>query len=167
MSNCSSPPSMKWNQHPVIATVLWILGTETTSTGNNETERNSYSSQGKLNVIWKDEQGGSINEYFSQVQTPLGGQNPTSTSLSSSASNNRNSTGTQLLPTAFQSQESTGGGSPMRRATAASTSLSQHNQPDSSSIPVDITTPSPQWGFYVPITPPQQESYARQTETAQ
>lgn len=165
MSNTSTPPSMKWNQHPVIATVLWILGTETTTTGNNETDRNSnYSSQGKLNVIWKDEQGGNINEYFNQIQSH-NGQNTTSTSLSSSSSS-RNNTGAQLLPSAFQSQES-GSGSPMRRATAASSSLSQHNLPDNGSIPVDITTPSPQWGFYVAITPPQQDSYARQTETAQ
>lgn len=121
----------KWNQHPLISTVLWILGTDECKVEN--IDRNC---SGNSNVLkWKDEGGGNINEFFSQVQC-------------SEASSKRTVTETQLQPGASQFLQE-----------KKSNVLSKQNQVTESDPSNNDYTPSPQWGFYVPITPPQQEMF--------
>jgi len=122
--------AMKWNQHPVIATVLWILGSSSehqhpSSLGRSQSESENGSSSGKLNVLWKDEHGGNIVEFVSQVQRSAG-------ELMDGTAG-----GTQLYPRSVEDQRRLGG-------------ENSH----------DDTEPSPQWGFYIPITPPQQEMFS-------
>lgn len=113
----------KWTQHPVISTVLWMLGTETSNTDVHD--KNS-TSNGKLNILtWKDDHGGNITEFMNQVQT---NDNTPSTSEVDTA---------VLSPTAISSQQ----------------------QQDRDDKPPDYA--SPQWGFYVSITPPQEKFSVR------
>jgi len=170
MSNTSTPPSLKWNQHPVIATVLWILGTEHSAKNgiNNENEKSAnFNSQGKLNVIWKDEQGGNINEYISQVQSNNSHYPSSSSSKTTVASNlSRQSAAAQLFPT-FQSAQLDENSTitPDSTAAFAAQQTNNVNPQNNGDNPVyDATTPSPQWGFYVPITPPQQDSFSRRPD---
>lgn len=119
---------VKWNQHPVIATVLWILGSSEHGVspvlGKSQSESESGSSNGKLNVLWKDEHGGNIVEFVSQVQR---------------SGDPMDNLGTQLYPRSLEEQR--------RR---------QNQEGDD----IIDASPSPQWGFYIPITPPQQEMFS-------
>ena len=127
------PSVVRWNQHPVISTVLWILGTnETASLDPNDKNNNS---NGKLNVLtWKDDHGGNINEYMLQVQS--GGE-----AASSSRPNNMDE---EVVLSPKVSQEDT-----------------VRNGEQQEDIQHADQYPSPQWGFYVPITPPQQEMHGK------
>eukprot|EP01031_Cornospumella_fuschlensis_P036881 gene36881-44744_t len=60
----SKKNNVQWNQHPLISTVLWILGTELSQEQVEKPSRNGSHN----NVCWKDEQGGNINEYISHIQ---------------------------------------------------------------------------------------------------
>jgi hypothetical protein len=127
--------SLKWNQHPVIATVLWILGSTENgiipALGKSQSESESGSSNGKSGVLWKDEHGGNIVEFVSQVQR---------------SGEHMDGLGTQLYPRSLEEQR--------RRQTQDG-----NNNGDSNNEIVDAS-PSPQWGFYIPITPPQQEMFS-------
>lgn len=117
----------KWSQHPVISTVLWMLGTEMSNMDVNDKNNNS---NGKLNILtWKDDQGGNISEFMNQVQT------------SDNTPMNSEGDTTVLSPTV----------------------ASQYQQQQQGSEQPDSQLPdyaSPQWGFYVSITPPQQEKFS-------
>mmetsp|Transcript_31781 Transcript_31781/g.53610 ORF Transcript_31781/g.53610 Transcript_31781/m.53610 type:complete len:189 (-) Transcript_31781:684-1250(-) len=133
-----------WNQHPVISTVLWILGTAPGSSDSKDPSNcrniaDSTSGGGGM-LKWKDEKGGNINEIISH---------PAQTESTSSAPA-ESKEDTLLVP-------------------CASRELSQQSQQQQSSQDYDPYlngdyTPSPQWGFYVPITPPQQEMFAQQQQ---
>lgn len=126
--------AQRWNHHPLISTVLWMLGSEGTETPESQA---SSSSQTKLNVVWKDQQGGSINEYITQIQHA---QHREGSSRSESDQG-----GVQLYPRTFHAHENHGD--------------SYHSERGRSSDQFDIVNESPQWGFYVPITPPQQDVF--------
>jgi hypothetical protein len=139
-------PTLRWNQHPLISTVLWILGTEQ----NGESDSKTLS-QTKMSVLWKDEHGGSINEYFSQIQQINEG--------SSSRRGNSPLPPAQLFPRTFLAQE------PDPLIDSANIDPSNlHSSTDNEQIIIDE---SPQWGFYVPITPPQQEMFAHFSKEVQ
>lgn len=151
--NSSNNPAVKWNQHPVISTVLWMLGTDQDSTQSSDRTNNAGSSNGKLNGLkWKDERGGSINEYFSQIQH----QPSTDTIVA-------DKTQTQLHPGASLHHHTSNTDDLTKYCTSQSTALpNRHECHDRDSC--SELTPSPQWGFYVPITPPQQEMFHAHAE---
>lgn len=124
-----SKSNAKWSQHPVISTVLWMLGTEMSNLDVNDKNNNS---NGKLNILtWKDDQGGNISEFMNQVQT------------SDNTPNNSEGDTTVLSPTALASQQQ------------QNQQFQQNSEHEGQ--PPDYA--SPQWGFYVSITPPQQEKF--------
>jgi hypothetical protein len=208
---------LRWNQHPVIATVLWMLGTDLensngsqngsvkgTSSPAHELHPSSMThstSSGKLNVLWKDEHGGNINEYFNQIQPATPNANPNVSSSSStttsapSSSSASSKSGSQIprsqstLEEALslssmsisqsqsRSNDKESDNSNSNRNNAAAVVLLPREYPPPSSFyyddpedheggnyydnnPGDDIYQSPQWGFYVPITPPQQEMFA-------
>lgn len=143
-SNNTGGSLMRWDQHPVISTVLWIFGTNNQGTNgtSNETISNSVDSSNSSQVrfaqigsdhhlTWKDQHGGNIHEYFSQVQIA-------NDEDGGSSKNNRESAH-QLPPSSMQSNKN------------VNSDLADVN-------------PSPQWGFYVPITPPQEMFHQYQKE---
>jgi hypothetical protein len=114
-----------WIKHPVISTVLWILGT-VPDKGSPMRGDNSSGSLAGGTLKWKDETGGNMNEYYSHAQTDA------------PDTNERKEEETQLKP-----------------------GVSRRNSGDAgvngTISPAGDYTPSPQWGFYVPITPPQEQ----------
>jgi hypothetical protein len=142
--------------HPIISTVLWIMGSENkdapvAATSNRAKRRNS----GERNSIsWKmDENGGDIMEFINGVQ---------GLSLSNADNGASSAESTQLLPrspkpladgveTGVTNNENTADGS----ATSASTA----DATVGSVLPSPLGTPSPQWGHFVAITPEQQEKF--------
>ena len=72
---------VRFNQHPVISVLFWILGTESnlhvndTYNNNNNINNNHFVDNDVQHIPhiigtlkWKDDQGGNINEYISKVQ---------------------------------------------------------------------------------------------------
>lgn len=139
--NSEPKNSLNWNQHPLISTVLWILGTETISPDHNlypndisyMNPQDNQNSHGKFNVLWKDQHGGNINEYLNKVQ-----------SMENAESKSKTTKATQLNPTVSYNE--------------AKTQVEDKNGDG------NIQNQSPQWGFYVPITPPEQEAFARMNQ---
>ncbi len=151
--------NLKWNQHPVIATVLWILGTDATTSANLNKSTSGESEKSNA-VVWKDETGGSISEYFNQIQ-PSSSMNRSEAvttdlpvqlgNISLQQQENNPSISNPLAGPAVLSSGSSNG--------TGSTYSSQDHYMDNENG-VDINA-SPQWGFYVPITPPQQEMFVK------
>jgi hypothetical protein len=121
----------KWNQHPVISTVLWALETATIGASKKENVAPVTSA-----LKWRDEEPSgkcSLNEYIN-VKPPA--DQPEIKAAEE---------GTQLRPNATRQDH-------------------EHFIPgrqydNENGGPADYT-PSPQWGFYVPITPPQAEMFS-------
>ena len=127
---------VRFNQHPVISVLLWILGTEsnlhvndTYNNHNNNTVMHHFVDNDVEHIPhiigtlkWKDDQGGNINEYMSQVQ------------LTSQES--KKETITQLKPESAKEEN---------RRLVKSDSDDKSCDIDDNSIYSD----SPQWGFYV------------------
>jgi hypothetical protein len=123
----------KWTQHPVISTVLWAL--ETATIGSTKKEVSPTPSALK----WKDEGSGgntSLNEYISHVQPP---KEPSVSRMEEEAP--------QLRPGAS------------RKRQEFERNMPERAEDVEGGGPADYT-PSPQWGFYVPITPPQAEMFS-------
>lgn len=136
MAADSKVSSFKWNQHPLISTVLWVLGTDS---GKIE---NTPSGNPPSTLKWKDEGAGtnsSLNEYINHVQPPL---EPKSVVTRVEEEE------TQLRP----------GASYYRHEVEKR--VNDHPEDCEVGGPADYT-PSPQWGFYIPITPPQSEMFSQ------
>lgn len=121
----------KWNQHPVISTVLWALETATSGTSKKEQVPPTTSA-----LKWRDEEPSgksSLNEYIT-FKPPVEQPAPKAAEE-----------GTQLRPNAT-------------RADPEQFYSAQTHDNDKGG-PADYT-PSPNWGFYVPITPPQAEMFS-------
>jgi len=135
MMTADSRNDYKWTQHPIISTVLWAV--ESATGGANKKEAPPPTSS---TLKWKDDQAvgnNSLREYISQVQLPY---EPSTEAREEEPS-------TQLRP----------GASRNRLADYDQDVMDNHL--DCENGPAEVTT-SPQWGFYVPITPPQPEMYA-------
>lgn len=136
----SNRNGLKWTQHPLISTVLWALGTD--AARNDKPEQVPTSSTLK----WKDEGSGvnnSLNEYINHVQ-PSGDistsvnriEEEEAVTLGPGASRRH---GNERREYDYQDEMEAGGGG-------------------GGGGPADYT-PSPQWGFWVAITPPQPEMF--------
>lgn len=162
--------TLRWSQHPLISAMLWILGTEGTETPDSQQGAgggggsNTAAAQNKVNVAWKDQHGGNIHEYITQVQSV---ENKDQSSSSSSMEKESSSSmgGTLLYPRTFYAQERN------NNSDVYHTLNNHHHHPYHTTPPEyrsnskdisygDLVDESPQWGFYVPITPPQPEVYA-------
>ncbi len=217
----SDDRSLKWNQHPVISTVLWILGGSSGESGANSglsqndssttlsistsatissSSGSSHAHSAKERIAWKDQNGGTINEYFSLQPPP----SPSPYSSSSIGSVNNQP---PFSPAPSRKDSRTPSGSVdldvMDKRTKQNTRNNMHSNiynPQASPSNVTDTendsattlnpsaltafetfnhngvihvdghqiprpgsadsSQSPSWGFYVPITPPQQEMFA-------
>jgi len=150
MSRSSNQDKAIYTFNPVVSVFCWILGslhTEKYSDSNlkqlsnhdfskrhddSKSEKNVKEKKIKSNSLtWKDEiAGGSVNEYISAVQQESIPQSPLSPY--NPKRNHTEIPGTQLARKNLSSESSDG----------------DYN-----------SSPSPNWGFYVAITPPQQDSY--------
>lgn len=129
MSEISNQNSVNWfAKHPLIATVLWIMGTAVEKTPSTDSEEERKSSS----LTWKDDHGGHIAEYMEQIQS----QSKENQKIENSPKKKLNLSSKNLVLSDESSTKST-------------------NWNEESEV-----TQSPQWGFYVSITPPS-ESYSR------
>jgi hypothetical protein len=217
----SSAP-LRWNQHPVISTVLWMLGSDNGQGPVLQPSSSIDNFRPASNPSGLDDY---LNKHFEQVErrrsssaSAPGGSHKTlgtvseegryrSTTLSNSATATQyiapeefservtsvaeaakakeseeqsddeekggrtsSSDGTQLCPSSISSQYGHGNGYHYpKHGTPGqgnyypaqqyqNTIGAQSNRDYNDEPPVDAT-PSPQWGFYVAITPPQQDMY--------
>ena len=128
--------TFKWNQHPLISTVLWVLGTDTGKIENTSTGNPSST------LKWKDQRvdtKSSLNEYINHVQPPV---------QPAAVAKVEEEEETQLRPGASYYRHEV-----ERR-------VNDHPEDCEIGGPADYT-PSPQWGFYIPITPPQSEMFSQ------
>ena len=133
---------VRFNQHPVISVLLWILGTEsdlhvsdTYNNHNNNTVMHHFVDNDVEHIPhiistlkWKDDQGGNINEYMSQVQLTR--------PIVVDGQDSKKETITQLKPESAKEEN---------RRLAKSDSDDKSGDIDDNSRYSD----SPQWGFYV------------------
>ena len=134
------PPKLSWSAHPVVSTVLWMLGHDT-KLSREKAARNEENRSSALS--WRDDHGGHIAEYILEIQGKPQDQSghTENTDLSQQATRLRSS---EDQTDAMVAQ--------MRRLGLSSNPGDESPQ---------YTTPSPQWGFYVPITPPETEMYSK------
>lgn len=127
---------MQWfDKHPLIATVLWALGAGHQS--QSEDVPDLYDSNEKLNKLsWKDANGGSIAEYLTDVQVAKDKDRSDTKPLESGQSNIRRNL--KLDPN-------------------MATVCTDESNPTDDMYAED--TCSPQYGFFVAITPPENERY--------
>jgi hypothetical protein len=201
--------ALKWNQHPVISTVLWILGTAEGNTSDangrklsqndsavslsistSSTAATSSSSSGpaKERIVWKDQKGGTINEYFSLQSPP--NPSPSNTSLGGSMDSqpfsptpgSRSHSGSMDSEAIdLRTQRNTVNNIHHNIYNPDAASNTDNNTPGDDEVTLRPhvlhaneahpdghhvvgpgsadTTQSPSWGFYVPITPPQHEVF--------
>jgi len=136
----SNRSALKWTQHPLISTVLWALGTEAARSDKPEQVPTSST------LKWKDEGSGvnnSLNEYINHVQP---------TAEPSESSNKMDDEPVTICP------------STSRRNDSDRRPYDSDDMEAGPGGPADYT-PSPQWGFWVPITPPQPEMFATTKST--
>lgn len=137
---------MRWfNDHPIVSTVLWILGHDM-SKQQKRIESDGNKSPSLLS--WKDDHGGHIAEYIQEVQ----GKTSANTDVSESDGSENNSLQRLRLrnkdgPNAYENSDDINKRHEFDKNCAGELSAE--------------CTPSPQWGFYVPITPPDQEKFTK------
>jgi hypothetical protein len=123
--------------HPIISTVLWILGYNMMKKKNYIEQHSPYSPNtgdkypGLLS--WKDDHGGNIVEYIREVQGKTDSHLVTERS-------DVNDTNLQM-------------------------SYNRQNMDKNGEIGLSECTPSPQWGFYIPITPPIDQVYSSESSS--
>eukprot|EP01038_Epipyxis_sp_PR26KG_P007240 gene7240-9871_t len=120
----------QWLQtHPLVATVLWILGADTKTLSPTSEKINS---QGKLNALtWRDQySGGNIYEYVNLVQVQNNSNLNNNNDINNTINNlnHNNAHGLKMM----------------------NENSFQNNRNSTDNVE------SPQWDFFVPITPPQQ-----------
>lgn len=141
------PAPWSFNKHPVVSTILWILGTEMQPSPNIPVPGD----ESKGNILsWRDDHGGHIAEYVSRIQiqrensaeqSPDSGNADSNSQEKSNNSDSNSANNSSNIPHNNLNQ-------------------SQKVTRPSASDQDDLYTASPQWGFYIPITPPQ-EVYGR------
>lgn len=135
--------NLRWGQHPLISTVLWMLGTDGVETPDSQASNSTNKSN---NVGWKDQHGGNMVEYMSQIQQVESKQRRPEAEPN----------GTQLYPRSFYAKEQGPEPHDESQQSVVHADISEGKEMS----PAELVDESPQWGFYVPITPPQQEVYA-------
>ena len=131
-TSSNKQPTRSFNDHPIVSTVLWILG-------HHVKKQNPPPQENKASMLsWKDDHGGHIAEYIMEVQAKTGSDSCTiTTEKTGEVSSESQQLGIKRHTKSWMPPPGTGAGE------------------ESPALP------SPQWGFYVPITPPEQEMYAK------
>lgn len=116
---------MSFTQHPVIATLLWLMGRNemASETAKNNSPRSPVknNSQGITeNVTWKDYQGGDLNEYISTMNMSITESSDRELSVSQHGYDRNH--------------------------------LTEYSRRTNDRESDDLSTPP--YGFYIPITPP-------------
>jgi hypothetical protein len=128
---------MRWfNDHPIVSTVLWILGHDM-SKQQKRIESDGNKSPSLLS--WKDDHGGHIAEYIQEVQGK--------TSANSDVTESDGSESNSLQRLRLRNKDEIN-------------KRQELDKINNGEISAECT-PSPQWGFYVPITPPDQEKFTK------
>ena len=144
--------------NPVVSLVCWILGPAKDSLENLErivssekimreqSRRKVYQKSHNCNhstILWNGENSGNFSEYITVIQDPsIPNHSTTSSSNGSSSSNNYNDR------TSFTEKN---GVQLIRKIRSVETQEGE--------LIASNNTPSPNWGFYVSITPPLQEHF--------
>lgn len=131
---------LRWfNDHPIVSTVLWILGHDMSRQQKIiETDENKSPSL----LSWKDDHGGHIAEYIQEVQ-----------GKTSAATDITDCDGSESSKRLKLTDED-------GKCSNVTASDSGTDKFISGEVSAECT-PSPQWGFYVPITPPDQEKFTK------
>jgi hypothetical protein len=138
-----SAHQLPFHAHPIVSSILWLLGTDVSHHREKET-----ADERRGSLRWKDD----IAEYFEQIQG------------ASDGTTNRNEhettvplpkKGPQQRP--IQPEEKINDNTDNRTKSPTATVCVQK----SSSPNGDDSVPSPQWGFYVSITPPAADAYPK------
>jgi hypothetical protein len=138
---------LRWfNDHPIVSTVLWILGHDM-SKQQKRLESDGNKSPSLLS--WKDDHGGHIAEYIQEVQGK--------TSATTDVTESDGSDYIQRLK--LKNIDGTD-----NNCSVGEGDRGPENEKMASGEISAECTPSPQWGFYVPITPPDQEKFTKINE---
>jgi len=130
--NPNTQQGRKFTQHPIVSTILWLLGTEAQPlpvSAENDDKRST--------LTWSDQRGGYLQEYLSTGQQPPG-------EGGGGYGNKEQEEGHTLKP------------SRKRVPTKYSRQELEQDERDSGS-----ESGTPNWGFYISITPPMQEMFAK------
>lgn len=133
----------RWGEHPVVSTVLWLLGHDMNKQRASEEE-----SRANNILSWKDDHGGHIAEYFLEVQDKTPATSSNATTLAA---------GTELNLDPRNSKVPA-------KQDAAVAEIRRLGRGNPNGLPGDESpySPSPQWGQYIAITPPvEQEMYSK------
>jgi hypothetical protein len=135
---------IKWNDHPVVSTVLWMLGGTSVLKKVESTDSNSKLAS---HLTWKDENGGHIAEYISVVQGKAAGSHNILIEETTPRLKLKSKGSFQDLANAVTESDSSKSSDTVRSERSRSYTVT-------TDVIADEITPSPQWGFYVAITPP-------------
>lgn len=143
-SKHSQPP-----YHPVINLLLYIFGTEVKETISSDITENNLSVKSKSKLSWKDEHGDHIAEYISKIQVQRDDTPKFTNNISNntSASSNSEYNSNQNISDSEKSKNTSDNfGNNEIFSKDLSKSMTR------SVVPVE--SPSPQYGFFISITPP-------------
>lgn len=138
-------PLQWFSDHPIVSAVLWILGHDMSKQKNRLEQYTPHSpntgtkSPGLLS--WKDDHGGNIAEYIQEVQSKTNTNSPQLTARSDTTDTSRHM--------------------------KLNNSKGEQNVKKSEEGGLAECTPSPQWGFYIPITPPTDQDIFSKSSTLQ
>ena len=161
----------------------------TSSASTTPVLKNSTSTSSiKERISWKDEQGGDINEFHTLTMSQKeniknNGSQSTSgrTSTRSSSSTNKTSPPKAVVDRAvvdLHTQVNTFNNAhhniygeqreqalvlQARRFETTASQDNHHQTPSSGAQELPLSSPSPNWGFFVSMTPPQQDAFAKST----
>lgn len=151
-SNTHKTSALNWfNEHPVIATVLWVLGADVSETVNDDSKHGTSKRRGlNRSLSWMDDRGGSI---------VLDRDADTSTSQMSRTRFTDSSILHGNGSTSRSSDKNEDGGVLLKRNTM------QYNDRDADtsreSTTTGIDSPNSNYGFYVTISPQQDHTFPR------
>jgi hypothetical protein len=149
MKSSSRENSKQWfTQHPLISTVLWYLGADQELIENGHPSLSRTDSHERGSLRWKDDHGGSIAEYMytqekkkEKIPTSHDKDEFPSQSSSETQDNSTSDMSDTLSTTTYDS--------------------SVRLQREARENMLDMDSESPNWGWYVAITPPQPEMFTK------
>jgi hypothetical protein len=142
-----------------VATVLWLLGSgetqKTRSSGIDDNDKDNT-------LTWKDDHGGDIAEYMEVIQRRPSDSSRNSSDRSSSSMKSDSTHRSIGFKDDSQSEGVLLDNNNSRSLKAGGNSASTPNQPSGRRSPSGgKTSESPQWDFFVAITPPTGEKHQR------
>lgn len=135
--------SLGWfAKHPVIASVLWIMGTDLKNSPDSRSSLASDDAKSNNRLSWKDDYGGHIAEYVGQIQSQK----------SDGGIVKQRKDGSKQQSTLRKWQDTID-----RSPPHGPQKKDVQNSKAKEFYDLENDAQSPQWGFYVSITPPQEQ----------